>query len=125
MTTNNDRTIWYLSAYLGFFFLVTQIIYSLFFQSSQLFTIRLPLENNYGNQHLIFQTTLTLIILQLLNHRKIKIELLSGIIWLNIFLVSTVLRFNDHIYYSVDFLLVLLITGCLGIFAYIRNQLLK
>ena len=51
----DNLSIWYVSCFMGIGFLTTEIINYLFFQTTKNVRIRLPIDEGYGNQYIVFK----------------------------------------------------------------------
>ena len=103
--------IWYVNCFMGIGFFSTEIINSLFFQTTKNTIVRLPIQENYGNQYIVFKFIFLFIFIYLIKKKTLNIELLTTIIWLFCLINSIFLRYNDHEHFSISFLFIqLLIT---------------
>ena len=75
---------------MGIGFFSTEIINSLFFQTTKNVIIRLPIQEYYGNQYIVFKVIFLFIFIYLLNKKTLNIELFSTIIWLICLINSSV-----------------------------------
>ena len=107
--SKDNISIWYLTCFMGIGFFSTEIINSLFFQTTKNVIIRLPIQEYYGNQYIVFKVIFLFIFIYLLNKKTLNIELFSTIIWLICLINSIVLRYNDHEQFSVGFLFIQLL----------------
>lgn len=107
--SKDNISIWYLTCFMGIGFFSTEIINSLFFQTTKNVIIRLPIQEYYGNQYIVFKVIFLFIFIYLLNKKTLNIELFSTIIWLICLINSIVLRYNDHEHFSVGFLFIQLL----------------
>ena len=107
----DNLSIWYVSCFMGIGFFSTEIINSLFFQTTKNVIIRLPIQENYGNQYILFKIIFLFIFIFLIKKKTLNIELISTIIWFICLINSIVLRYNAHIHFTITFLFIqLLIT---------------
>ena len=110
-TLKDNISIWYVSCFMGIGFFSTEIINSLFFQTTKNVIIRLPIQENYGNQYIVFKVIFLFIFIYLLKKKTLNIELFSTIIWFICLINSIVLRFNAQRHFTITFLFIqLLIT---------------
>tara|TARA_Y100000589_G_scaffold214935_1_gene202771 strand:+ start:1998 stop:2387 length:390 start_codon:yes stop_codon:yes gene_type:complete len=107
----DNLSIWYVSCFMGIGFFSTEIINSLFFQTTKNVIIRLPIQENYGNQYILFKIIFLFIFIFLIKKKTLNIELISTIIWFICLINSIVLRFNAQRHFTITFLFIqLLIT---------------
>ena len=107
----DNLSIWYVSCFMGIGFFSTEIINSLFFQTTKNVIIRLPIQENYGNQYILFKIIFLFIFIFLIKKKTLNIELISTIIWFICLINSIVLRYNAHRHFTITFLFIqLLIT---------------
>ena len=110
-STKDNLSIWYISCFMGIGFFATEIINSLFFQTTKNIIVRLPIHEYYGNQYIVFKFIFMFIFIFLLKKKTLNIELISAIIWFICLINSIVLRYNDHEHFTISFLFIqLLIT---------------
>ena len=103
---NNNLSIWTLSCFMGIGFLSAEIINSLFFQTTMHVAIRVPINENYGNQYIVLRFIFLLIFIYLIKKKTLNIELISAIIWLICLLNSILLRYSGHPHFTVSFLFI-------------------
>ena len=105
----DNISIWYVSCFMGIGFFSTEIINSLFFQTTKNVIIRLPIQEYYGNQYIVFKLIFLFIFIYLLKKKTLNIELISTIIWFICLINSIVLRYNDHEHFYLSFLFIQLL----------------
>ena len=105
----DNLSIWYVSCFMGIGFFSTEIINSLFFQTTKNVIIRLPIQENYGNQYILFKIIFLFIFIFLIKKKTLNIELISTIIWFICLINSIVLRYNDHEHFFLSFLFIQLL----------------
>ena len=105
----DNLSIWYVSCFMGIGFFSTEIINSLFFQTTKNVIIRLPIQENYGNQYILFKIIFLFIFIFLIKKKTLNIELISTIIWFICLINSIVLRFNAQRHFTVTFLFIQLL----------------
>ena len=105
----DNISIWYVSCFMGIGFFSTEIINSLFFQTTKNVIIRLPIQEYYGNQYIVFKLIFLFIFIYLLKKKTLNIELISTIIWFICLINSIILRYNDHEHFYLSFLFIQLL----------------
>ena len=105
----DNLSIWYVSCFMGIGFLTTELINSLFFQTTKNVRIRLPIDEGYGNQYIFFKLIFLFIFIYLIKKKTLNIELMSAIIWLICLINSILLVYNHHPQFNVGFLFIQLI----------------
>tara|TARA_B100000401_G_C52299864_1_gene482176 strand:- start:93 stop:482 length:390 start_codon:yes stop_codon:yes gene_type:complete len=105
----DNLSIWYVSCFMGIGFLTTEIINSLFFQTTKNVRIRLPIDEGYGNQYIVLKFIFLFIFIYLIKKKTLNIELISAIIWLICLINSILLTYNHHPQFNVGFLFIQLI----------------
>ena len=117
-TFKDYYSIWYLSCFMGIAFFATEIINSLFFQTTRNVILRLPINEYYGNQYIVVKFIFMFVFIYLIKKNTLNIELISSIIWMICLINSIVLRFNDHLHFSISFILIQLIITFISYVAY-------
>ena len=107
--SKDNSSIWNLSCFMGIIFFSTEIINSLFFQTTDHVHVRVPINENYGNQYIVLKFIFMFVFIYLIKKKTLNIELISAIIWLTCLINSILLRYNDHQHYIVNFLFIQLI----------------
>ena len=113
----DNISIWYVSCFMGIGFFSTEIINSLFFQTTKNVIIRLPIQEYYGNQYIVFKLIFLFIFIYLLKKKTLNIELISTIIWFICLINSIVLRYNDHEHFYLSFLFIQLLVTLTSLIA--------
>ena len=108
-TLKDNISIWYVSCFMGIGFFSTEIINSLFFQTTSNVRIRLPIQEYYGNQYIFFKVIFLFIFIYLLKKKTLNIELFSTIIWFICLINSVILRDNTHAHFTNSFLFIQLL----------------
>ena len=71
----DNLSIWYVSCFMGIGFLTTEIINSLFFQTTKNVRIRLPIDEGYGNKYIVLKFIFLFIFIYLIKKKTLNIEL--------------------------------------------------
>lgn len=111
----NEQLVLQLACFIGVGFASSQIINSLFFQTTPSHILRFPIYKFYGLQLIPFQITFFLIIFLYINAKKSRLIFNLFIIWNYCLINSIWLRMNDLKYYTFEFIIILLIINFLSI----------
>ena len=119
-----NQFIWELSSLMGIFYLLIQFINAIGFQTTEPHMIRLPLNENYGNQLIVFQFIILFFIIKLKKRLINRADLFSSIIWFICALQTITLRYNDHAYYSLEIIAIQFFAMCFGILHFTLRKIL-
>lgn len=121
----NEKLVLQIGCFIGVAFASSQIINSLFFQTTPSHILRFPIYKFYGLQLIPFQLIIFIMILLYINARKSRQIFNLFIIWNYCLINSIWLRMNDFQYYSFEFIFILLIINILSIFLIAFESLKK